>query len=42
MANVRRNLIEKLDANKENLSLNLTTPPSTSNKAYTMNLNELP
>lgn len=42
MANVRRNLIEKLDANKENISVNTTSQLSVTNKAYTINLNELP
>ena len=40
MMNVRRNLIENLNANKENSVLvNQITPPSSNNKAYSINLN---
>jgi hypothetical protein len=42
MIDVRRNLIDNLNANKENLLINQLTPPSSTNKAYTINLNQYP
>jgi len=42
MIDVRRNLIDNLNANKENLLINQITPPSSNNKAYTINLNQYP